>query len=65
MSRHHRIGGLLYVWMLDTFGLDAMDELCMSGLHVIGRIFDDARVLRICAAYEEEVDFAGARAAGF
>ena len=35
------------------------------GLHVVGRMFEDARVLRICAAYEEAVDFAGRRAAGF
>ncbi len=27
------------------------------GLHVVGRMFDDKRVLRICAAYESAVDF--------
>ncbi len=35
------------------------------GLHVVGRMFEDARVLRICAAYEGAVDFAGKRAEGF
>ena len=35
------------------------------GLHVVGRMFEDARVLRICAAYEGAVDFARAQARGF
>ena len=35
------------------------------GLHVIGRMFDDARVLRICAAYEGAVEFSSARPMGF
>jgi aspartyl-tRNA(Asn)/glutamyl-tRNA(Gln) amidotransferase subunit A len=35
------------------------------GLHVVGRMFDDARVLRICAAYENAVSFSGARPEGF
>ena len=35
------------------------------GLHVVGRMFEDARVLRICAAYEAAVEFAGARPEGF
>ncbi|MDE2446900.1 MAG: amidase [Alphaproteobacteria bacterium] len=32
------------------------------GLQVVGRMFDDARVLRICAAYEGEVGFGKKRA---
>ncbi len=28
------------------------------GLHVVGRMFEDARVLRICAAYEQAAEFA-------
>jgi aspartyl-tRNA(Asn)/glutamyl-tRNA(Gln) amidotransferase subunit A len=35
------------------------------GLHVVGRMFDDARVLRICAAYENAVSFCDARPKGF
>ena len=35
------------------------------GLQVVGRMFEDARVLRICAAYEAATDFNGARPAGF
>jgi aspartyl-tRNA(Asn)/glutamyl-tRNA(Gln) amidotransferase subunit A len=31
------------------------------GLHVVGRMFEDARVLRVCAAYERAVDFANKR----
>jgi aspartyl-tRNA(Asn)/glutamyl-tRNA(Gln) amidotransferase subunit A len=29
-----------------------------AGLHVVGRMFEDVRVMRICAAYEQAVDFA-------
>ena len=35
------------------------------GLHVIGRMFDDARVLRICSAYEGAVDFMMEKPPGF
>jgi aspartyl-tRNA(Asn)/glutamyl-tRNA(Gln) amidotransferase subunit A len=35
------------------------------GLHVIGRMFDDGTVLRVCAAYEAATDFAGRRPEGF
>jgi aspartyl-tRNA(Asn)/glutamyl-tRNA(Gln) amidotransferase subunit A len=35
------------------------------GLHVVGRMFEDARVLRVCAAYEAEVDFATMHPKGF
>jgi aspartyl-tRNA(Asn)/glutamyl-tRNA(Gln) amidotransferase subunit A len=31
------------------------------GLHVVGRMFEDARVLRICAAYERAVNFSDKR----
>jgi aspartyl-tRNA(Asn)/glutamyl-tRNA(Gln) amidotransferase subunit A len=31
------------------------------GLHVVGRMFEDARVLRICAAYENAVSFSDKR----
>jgi aspartyl-tRNA(Asn)/glutamyl-tRNA(Gln) amidotransferase subunit A len=35
------------------------------GLHVIGRMFDDRTVLRVCAAYESATDFAERRPEGF
>jgi aspartyl-tRNA(Asn)/glutamyl-tRNA(Gln) amidotransferase subunit A len=35
------------------------------GLHVIGKMFDDAAVLNVCAAYESATDFRKRRAAGF
>jgi aspartyl-tRNA(Asn)/glutamyl-tRNA(Gln) amidotransferase subunit A len=35
------------------------------GLHVIGRMFDDRTVLRVCAAYEAATDFAQQRPEGF
>lgn len=35
------------------------------GLHVIGRMFDDRTVLRVCAAYESANDFAERRPEGF
>jgi aspartyl-tRNA(Asn)/glutamyl-tRNA(Gln) amidotransferase subunit A len=36
-----------------------------AGLHVVGRMFEDARVLRICAAYEEAVKFSKHRPQAF
>jgi aspartyl-tRNA(Asn)/glutamyl-tRNA(Gln) amidotransferase subunit A len=36
-----------------------------AGLHVVGRMFDDKTVLRICAAYEAETGFGKRRPAGF
>ena len=36
-----------------------------AGLHVVGRMFEDARVLRICAAYEAATDFSRATPKGF
>ncbi len=36
-----------------------------AGLHVIGRMFDDKTVLKVCAAYERATDFHKARPAGF
>ncbi len=35
------------------------------GLHVVGRMFEDGRVLRICATYEDAVEFKKAKPAGF
>jgi aspartyl-tRNA(Asn)/glutamyl-tRNA(Gln) amidotransferase subunit A len=35
------------------------------GLHVVGRMFDDRTVLRVCAAYEAATEFAGMRPKGF
>jgi aspartyl-tRNA(Asn)/glutamyl-tRNA(Gln) amidotransferase subunit A len=35
------------------------------GLHVIGKMFDDAAVLNVCAAYESATDFRKRRVAGF
>lgn len=35
------------------------------GLHVVGRMFEDKRVLRICAAYEQAVDFAARKPKAF
>jgi aspartyl-tRNA(Asn)/glutamyl-tRNA(Gln) amidotransferase subunit A len=35
------------------------------GLHVVGRMFDDRTVLRVCAAYEAATDFAERRPEGF
>jgi aspartyl-tRNA(Asn)/glutamyl-tRNA(Gln) amidotransferase subunit A len=35
------------------------------GLHVVGRMFEDARVLRICAAYEGQVGFGGRKPVGY
>lgn len=36
-----------------------------AGLHVIGRMFDDRTVLRVCAAYERETEFGLARPRGY
>ncbi len=36
-----------------------------AGLHVVGKMFDDKTVLRICAAYEAETEFYKKRPAGF
>jgi aspartyl-tRNA(Asn)/glutamyl-tRNA(Gln) amidotransferase subunit A len=35
------------------------------GLQVVGRMFDDLQVLRVCAAYEAETQFYKARPKGF
>jgi aspartyl-tRNA(Asn)/glutamyl-tRNA(Gln) amidotransferase subunit A len=35
------------------------------GLHVVGRMFDDSTVLRVCAAYGAATDFANTRPKGF
>jgi aspartyl-tRNA(Asn)/glutamyl-tRNA(Gln) amidotransferase subunit A len=35
------------------------------GLHVVGRMFEDAKVLRICSAYEKAVDFSKQKPLGF
>jgi aspartyl-tRNA(Asn)/glutamyl-tRNA(Gln) amidotransferase subunit A len=36
-----------------------------AGLHVIGRMFDDRTVLKVCAAYERETDFGLMRPKGY
>jgi aspartyl-tRNA(Asn)/glutamyl-tRNA(Gln) amidotransferase subunit A len=36
-----------------------------AGLHVVGRMFDDRTVLRVCAAYEAETKFHKARPKGY
>lgn len=36
-----------------------------AGLHVIGRMFDDRTVLRVCAAYERETEFGLTRPKGY
>lgn len=35
------------------------------GLHVVGRMFDDQTVLKVCAAYEAKAGYAGLRPKGF
>jgi aspartyl-tRNA(Asn)/glutamyl-tRNA(Gln) amidotransferase subunit A len=35
------------------------------GLHVVGRMFEDARVLRICSAYEQATEFSQRKPDGF
>jgi Asp-tRNA(Asn)/Glu-tRNA(Gln) amidotransferase A subunit family amidase len=36
-----------------------------TGLQIVGRMFDDRNVLRVCAAYEAETAFYKARPKGY